>query len=389
MKENKTIIPLPFPIYFWAVFCLAIAGLADSIYLSLSHYRVYTDLGYRSFCAISKAINCDTVSQSHYSVFLGLPVPVWGIFGYAFFLTLLLLAKIKDAGQKRIWIILFLLAFVFSFYSLILALISTFIIHSYCIMCLVSHAISFSLLFYTWIIRRRFESGGIIEGLKNDLTFLINKKSLSLALSGVLIIGFIFTKTSLPAYWHLNAPQLSGDIPAGITENGHPWIGAEKPELTITEFTDYQCFQCKKMHFFLRQLVAEYPDKIRLIHRHFPMDHQFNPIVKDPFHVGSGKMALLAIYAATRDKFWKMNDVLFNSAGKNETLNVKALADEVGLDYRELGLSINDPAIRLKLQRDIWNGLKLNINGTPAFVINDEVYLAQIPPEVIREAIKD
>jgi uncharacterized membrane protein/protein-disulfide isomerase len=389
LKKDKKINPLPFPVYFWTIFCLAAAGMADAVYLSISHYRVYTDIGYRSFCAISKAINCDTVSQSPHSIFLGLPVPVWGIFAYAFFLLISLLARNKDAAKKRIWTILFLLAFVFSVYSLILALISTFIIHSYCIMCLVSHAISLSLLFCTWIIRRRFESGGIIEGLKNDLIFLINKKSLSLALSGVLIIGFIFTKTSLPAYWHLNAPQLSGDISAGITENGHPWIGAEKPELTITEFTDYQCFQCKKMHFFLRQLVAEYPDKIRLIHRHFPMDHQFNPIVKDPFHVGSGKMALLAIYAATRDKFWKMNDVLFNSAGKNETLNVKALADEVGLDYRELGLSINDPAIRLKLQRDIWNGLKLNINGTPAFVINDEVYLAQIPPEVIREAIKD
>jgi protein-disulfide isomerase len=61
----------------------------------------------------------------------------------------------------------------------------------------------------------------------------------------------------------------------------------------------------------------------------------------------------------------------------------------VGIDFEGLGRSINDPAIRLILQRDIWNGLKLNISGTPAFVINDKVYLAQIPPEVIKEALKD
>ncbi len=389
MKKNRKIIPLPFPIYFWTIFCLAIAGIFDSIYLSISHYRVYTDVGYRSFCAISKAINCDTVSQSPYSIFLGLPVPVWGILGYAFFLQVLLLAKNKDAVQKRIWTILFLMALFFCFYSVILAIISTFIIHSYCIMCIVSHAISFSLLFYTWIIRKRFESGGIIKGLKSDLNFLLNKKALSSVLFGIFVVGLILVRTFYPTYWHLEPPQLTTHIPVGITENGYPWIGAEKPQLTITEFADYQCFQCKKMHFFLRQLVAKHPDKIRLIHRHFPMDHQFNPTVKEPFHVGSGKMALLAIYAATRNKFWKMNDILFDSAGEKGALNLKTIADEVGIDYENLGRSINDPAIRLQLQRDIWNGLKLNISGTPAFVINDKVYLAQIPPEVIKDALKD
>jgi protein-disulfide isomerase len=212
---------------------------------------------------------------------------------------------------------------------------------------------------------------------------------LSCALFGTFIVGFIFVKAFFPTYWHLETPQLSAHTPVGVTENGHPWIGAEKPELTITEFADYQCFQCKKMHFFLRQLVAKHPDKIRLIHRHFPMDHQFNPLVKEPFHVGSARMALLAIYAATRDKFWEMNDVLFDHAGEKGALNVKALADEVGLNYEDLGRAINDPAIRLKLQRDIINGLKLNISGTPAFVINDEVYLAQIPAEVIKDAFKE
>ena len=389
MKKNKKIIPLPFPVYFWTTFCLAAAGIADAVYLSISHYRVYTDMGYRSFCAISKAINCDTVSQSPYSIFFGLPVPVWGIFGYGFFMLLLLLANNVDAARKRIWTILFLMALFFSVYSVVLALISAYIIHSYCIMCIVSHAISFALLFYTWIIRKRFESGAIIEALKNDLNFLANKKLLGSTLFGILVVGFILVKAFLPAYWHFKAPLLSGHIPVGITENGHPWIGAEQPKLVITEYTDYQCFQCKKMHFFLRQLIEKHPDKIRLIHRHFPMDHQFNPLVKEPFHVGSGKMALLAIYAATRDKFWKMNDVLFERAEEKGSLNIKALADEIGVDFQGLGRSINDPAILLKLKHDIWQGLKLNVSGTPAFVIDDRVYLSQIPPEIIKVALKD
>ena len=88
IKQRKHIQPLPYPVYFWTVFLLAVAGVAVSVYLAISHYRVYTDITYSSFCAISKAFNCDTVSQSVYAILLGVPVPVWGVLGYLFFLAL-------------------------------------------------------------------------------------------------------------------------------------------------------------------------------------------------------------------------------------------------------------------------------------------------------------
>ena len=386
-QSSKDSIALPFPVYFWTVTFLAISGLANSIYLATSHYRVYTDIAYSSFCAISKAINCDTVSQSSYSIFLGVPVPVWGILGYTFFLLFLPLAKKKEAAKKRIWSILFLVALAFSIYSLSLALISTLLIHSYCIMCLVSYAISFLLLFFTWIIRRRFEIDTIINGLKGDINFLVNRKAISLALLGSFVIGVICVKIFIPPYWHFKVPELSSQIPTGITENGYPWIGAEEPLLTIIEFADYQCFQCKKMHFFLRRLIGEHYDKIRLVHRHFPMDHNFNPIVKEPFHIGSGKMALLAIYAASKGKFWQMNDVLYEIVSIAKTINTKNIAEAVGLNPVELGHSVNNKLIRRKLQHDILSGLKLRISGTPAYIIDKEVYLSQIPPVIIKGAL--
>ena len=80
MSKPKAIIPYPFPVYFWTLMGLAAAGLMDAVYLSISHYRVYTDMTYRSFCAVTKSINCDTVSQSPYAILLGMPLPVWGIF---------------------------------------------------------------------------------------------------------------------------------------------------------------------------------------------------------------------------------------------------------------------------------------------------------------------
>ena len=388
-KTNKPIKPLPFAVYYYTVLSIGLIGLFVAIYLSYSHYRVYTDIGYKSFCAISKAINCDTVSQSTYSIFWGLPVAVWGIIGYMFFLIFLPFAKNKDAGNKRVWTLLFLIAAGFTLYSIILAFISTFYIHSYCIMCLVLYAVNLLLLFYIHMIRSRFKSSGLIDGFKKDIRFLKNKRSSVIGIFAPFFGGIILLLLFFPAYWQFAPPVLLSELNSGTTKDGHPWIGAENPKLIITEYTDYKCFQCKKMHFFLRQLIAKHPGKIRLIHRNFPMDHAVNPIIKEPFHIGSGKMALMAIYAASQHKFWQMNDLLFEIAGKSDVIDVRELAAQLGMDPIALARSMNDPAVRQLLQDDILSALKLQISGTPAYVINKNVYLAQIPPEIIRTALAD
>ena len=171
-KTKKPVKALPFRVYFAITILLALTGLFTSIYLSISHYRVYTDFGYKSFCAISKAINCDTVSQSSYSLFLDVPVPVWGIIGYTFVLMMLLCAKPKESSNQRMWALIFWIALVFSVYSVILALISNYLIRSYCIMCILTYAVNLSLLWYAWLIHKRFSNAGILEDTKYDIIHL-------------------------------------------------------------------------------------------------------------------------------------------------------------------------------------------------------------------------
>jgi protein-disulfide isomerase len=254
-------------------------------------------------------------------------------------------------------------------------------------MCIVSFGINFLLLYYVWIIRKRFNTPGILEGLKHDLRFLWNKSVLSTIVFGSFFSGVGLVLAFFPNYWHFDPPKLQAAPRTGITDEGYPWIGAEQPELVITEFTDYQCFQCKKMHFFLRQLMGKYPDKIRLIHRHFPMDDTINPIVGERFHVGSGIMALFAEYAKSEDKFWQMNDILFKMAGHVDYINIKELAEQTGLDYTKLAHATKSSVTRYKVKHDIAVGIKLGITGTPGYLIGGKVYLGQIPPEIISSVL--
>jgi protein-disulfide isomerase/uncharacterized membrane protein len=386
-SKDKPVKPLPFPIYYWTVAMLSLAGLLNSIYLSVSHYRVYTDIGYRSFCAISKAINCDTVSQSPYSIIFNVPVPVWGIIGYTFFVLFLIFAWSKLFHPKRLWSLMVLIAWIFSCISVSLALVLTVFIHSYCIMCILSYGINFALLFFTALTRRRFVTGSLLKGLREDIYFLTEKR---IKVAAVLIPFFVIvciTVVMFPGYWKILPKGISADIPRGITTGGHPWIGAESPELTIIEFSDYLCFQCKKMHYYLRRLVAQNPTKIRLVHRHFPMDHEINFIVQDPFHIGSGKMALAAIYSASKGKFWEMNDLLFELPRNEKEMNLKKLAFKTSLDSKGLAGAINSSKIRQMLKIDIWTALKFRMVGTPSYLVDGKVYQGQLPPEIFRKVL--
>lgn len=384
---KKTIKPFPFPVYFWPVMLLTLIGLLDSIYLSFSHYRTHTDILYTSFCAVSRSINCDTISQSTHSILFNVPVPVWGVLGYLCFGTLLLFSNTASAKKERMWHLLIVLAFFFSAYSIFLAYISKYKIGAYCIMCILSYGINFLLLYFSWIIKKRFNNNEFLNEFKQDVLFLLGmKKSVVIFLPilyASILLPFVF-----PDYWNFEFPQITEDIPNGITKQGYPWIGAINPQLEIIEYSDYMCFQCKKNHFYLRQIIANNPDKIRLVHKHFPMDREFNPLVVKPFHPGSGKLAIAAVYATKEGKFWKMNDLLYNIPKGIKKIDIRELAEKTGVNLNGLAVAPQNKAFRYWIKHDIAKGIKLGITGTPSYVIDGKVYQGQIPAKIIKTILK-
>ena len=199
-KSRKEIIPLPYPVYYFTVLALVLCGLVVSGYLAYSHYLNYTDIAYQSFCAISNAVNCDTVSQSVYSIFLGMPVPVWGVIGYAFLLFLVVLAWRREAMEARIWALIFWLTLIFVLASLGLAAISIFLIHSYCIMCIGIYLVSFFSLWFAWLIRSRFAAKGLGYDTFSDMKHLWQKKHLSIPVLAAFLIGVLLVYAMMPAY---------------------------------------------------------------------------------------------------------------------------------------------------------------------------------------------
>ena len=358
---------------------LIVGGFLDAIYLSVSHYRVYTDVTYSSFCAISKSINCDMVSQSSFSILFGIPVPIWGVFGYLLLILIFPFLIHKESTERRLWTVFFITVTFYSIYSLILAFISTFFIHSYCLMCIVSYAINFALVLYSYKRIKDLKEGGILKSFSKDWAYLKTNAShlffiIKLFLAIVFVVWIVF-----PKYWVFELKETTSALPFGITEDGSHWIGAENPEITIIEYTDYLCFQCRKMHYYLRDLVAEHPNTIRLVHRHFPLDMEYNFAIKENLHSGAGKMAMLAIYAGLKNKFWEMNDLLFQIDHSNGSIDLNEIAIKIDLKPEELAWALEQKEIRLHLKRDIAMAVKVGVVGTPSYIINGEVFLGTMP----------
>ena len=377
--------------YWLAALSFATAGLLIALYSAQSHYQNYTDPLYSSFCAISKSINCDTVAQSPWSILFGIPVAWWGVLFYLFFLLILLTESKYNLSAWRGWLLVMSIS---SAVTLGLAIIAVWKIKSLCLVCLATYIVTFGLTYICWLGQRRCKEA-FAKGAAN-VTAAFNLKdalrNYSVA-AGVFSISLLLVFGLMPRYWLLSAAETAADIsnlPHGLTEDGHPWIGAEKPLMTITQFSDYQCFQCSKMYFLLRNFLAAHPKTLRLVHRHYPLDHEVNPVVvPEPFHEGSGKLAKVAILAAMRDKFWQTNDLLYaivhRKGDKAKTISLKEIADKTGLNINELAAALTHPAISAKLRQDIRDGMKLKITGTPAFLIDGQVYQGQIPPKILKK----
>ena len=256
-------------------------------------------------------------------------------------------------------------------------------------MCIFSYMVNFSLLYYSWFVNRRFGDLGVLKGLLQDIKYLLTLKRIVFPIVAGLLLMSAALLSRMPEYWKIIPSPLNELVATGITEDGHPWIGAKEPALTINEFSDYMCFQCKKMHFMLRRLVEANPDKIRLVHWQFPMDRLYNPLVTERYHSGSGKISIIALYAFKKGKFWQVNDLLFAIGSQKKDFNTMTIAKFMGTPVGELSAALNNKALRVMLKHDIAVGIQKKIHGTPGFVIDDQVYIGTIPKEILQKVQLD
>src|SRR5690606_19411872 len=107
--------------------------------------------------------------------------------------------------------------------------------------------------------------------------------------------------------------------------------------------------------------------------RHLPFDDACNPTGSQTRSTERCLAASAAEAAATLggpEKFWAMHEWLLQNQQNITNDSLRSAAAEIGLDPDRFLASLNDAAVRNRVERDVTAGRSLNITGIPALYIN-------------------
>ena len=139
-------------------------------------------------------------------------------------------------------------------------------------------------------------------------------------------------------------------------------IGKKDAPVTIVEFSDFQCPFCGRFYPVVKDVLAAYPDQVRLIIKNYPL----------PFHPNARPAAKLAMAANEQGKFQGMMEALLTNGGDVTEPKIKEYAKNLGLDYNKLMADYKnkDAQWEKQIQDDMQLGAAVDVRGTPTFYLN-------------------
>jgi uncharacterized membrane protein/predicted DsbA family dithiol-disulfide isomerase len=374
-----------------AALVLVAVALGLSVELTRIHYLTHTDPQFASICAINDAVDCEAVARSPYAVFLGVPVSVWGLLGYltmgGFALWGLLANRLHDAWPLGIlfWLFAGSLAA-----SIPLGYVSATRIDSICIWCTALYAVN-AALFLDGFVLLRTASIGPLAAIAKDLAAMSGRPAIGLLVVALAAAFVAVPMAAIPAYWDRMSHGWSElpRLPTGIDDEGCHWIGAATPLVTVVEFSDYECPYCRMAHQEIRALAARYPDEVRLVHRHLPLDQACNPLVNQPFHQRACEFSKAAECGGEQGMFWKMNDALYSVQDQMATADVDLddIAVSVGLDRSTFRSCMARDRFPECIRADLAQAKAKKVAGTPTYFIHSESHLGGLPPGALKAAL--
>jgi uncharacterized membrane protein len=337
---------------------LAGAGLLLSLWLELLHVRAYQAPDATSFCAVAAKLDCTTVALSHWSVMLGLPLPLWGALG---FLAIGVAAYLRSAWT--VW-----LSLAAALGSVALLVIELFAIGSLCLLCEAVHVVAIALAVVAW--RGR---AGLASLRDRDTAALVLLPPLGIML-GLLLF--------LPPYFRVFNWKSALPFPEGVTADGSHWIGATSPALTLEEYTDYLCPHCKAATSWTLRQLAKHPKSIRIVRRQHPL------VTCSLAHKNSCDRLRVAYCAGEQRRFWQTDRWLF-AHGEDRKLDVAAAARDSGLDLEKLTTCMERSDIRERAVRESAAAVKRRFAGTPTYVVNGKRIPAQTAARYLEQGHVD
>ncbi|WP_029057411.1 DsbA family protein [Stappia stellulata] len=155
-------------------------------------------------------------------------------------------------------------------------------------------------------------------------------------------------------------------------------LGNPDGDVTLVEFFDYNCGYCKRAMIDMMRLLEE-DDKLRIVLKEFP--------VLGEGSVEAARVAV-AVNAVAPEKYLEFHRELMSARGQANRASAIEAAKNTGLEIEALDAAMNDPEVNATIEEVYTLARRLGLNGTPAYVIGDEVMMGAVGYDRLKQGIE-
>ena len=156
-------------------------------------------------------------------------------------------------------------------------------------------------------------------------------------------------------------------------------IGNAGGDVTLVEFFDYNCGYCKRALADLTTIMKD-DSKLRVVLKEFP--------VLGPGSIEAAKVAVaVRMQDKGNKKYFDFHQRLLNGRGQADKARALAAAKEAGFDIARIEKDINSDEVRVSLEESMKLAEALGLNGTPSYVVGQEVVIGAVGLDALRQKV--
>lgn len=166
-----------------------------------------------------------------------------------------------------------------------------------------------------------------------------------------------------------------------ILNDGYSYVGGNpEGDVTMVEFIDYRCGYCKKAHAEVAQLLKT-DGNIRFIIKELPILGEESVL--------AARFAVAIKQIADDETYKAVSDALMEMRGAVSLAALRRLAETYGLDTAEVEKQMDSDAVTQVLAKTRELAKALQISGTPAFVLEDQLLRGYLPYSDLKKIVDD
>jgi protein-disulfide isomerase len=158
----------------------------------------------------------------------------------------------------------------------------------------------------------------------------------------------------------IGAPTTDERVVA-INPGNSPVRGSPDAPVTLVIFEDYQSDYGMRAHYTAKKLLEDYSGALKVIYKQFPLT---------TLHPQANEAALAAIAAEKQNKFWELNDLLFQNSRRLDSGLYITLAEQAGLNLAQFERDRRSVGALERLSEDEKAATDAGVVGVPAVFLN-------------------